>query len=228
MSTLVPLALTDPLAHLVKDREKHGLNSLKTKVKGSGPDPREAMRPTVHFRSIVKAAILGSPELKLSKEELCDIIPLRYRYYANIRENGAVSLTKALSKRTLFKPTVLYDAEGSRLPTLWSVVNRDPIDLDRTLPDITQLSSALYWTPEQVPDFELDNGRTIRGYNAESEPSCSSSAPRFTYYPPPSDPRLQLRTVDQDSPRARGSTAARPTRPHLDGSRYWPGQGYGN
>ncbi|KAF8491649.1 hypothetical protein JB92DRAFT_1263622 [Gautieria morchelliformis] len=69
--------LRDRFPDLLKKREEQGLNSLSPAVTGHG-------HPTASFESILKAAILGSPESKLSVKELCAVIPRRYTYYTNL------------------------------------------------------------------------------------------------------------------------------------------------
>jgi hypothetical protein len=73
------LALTDPLAERYKRRDAYGLNSLSSTLEEKG----EAMRPATSLRRIIKAAILGSPQFKLSVEELCAVVPRRFTYYAD-------------------------------------------------------------------------------------------------------------------------------------------------
>ncbi|KAF8491671.1 hypothetical protein JB92DRAFT_1264752 [Gautieria morchelliformis] len=96
---------------LLKKREELGLNSLSPEVTRNG-------HPTASFGSIIKAAILGSPESKLSVKELCAVIPRRYTYYANLGKSEAV-LRSFMRQSKLFEAQ-LPDAYG-RID-LWSVV----------------------------------------------------------------------------------------------------------
>ncbi|KAF8468754.1 hypothetical protein JB92DRAFT_3135455 [Gautieria morchelliformis] len=172
MLTLVSLALTDPLADLLKKREEQGLNSLPPTVTGSG-------RPTASFESIIKAAILGSPESRLSVKEPCTIIPRRYAYYAEMGQHEA-------SLRSILKESELFEAQPPdadrkiRTWTLWLVVGHADCRL-QILPSLDIFCRALTRAPEQAPDFTLEDGRRIctRDHRAESEPSRSSFAPGF-------------------------------------------------
>ncbi|KAF8491659.1 hypothetical protein JB92DRAFT_3128291 [Gautieria morchelliformis] len=142
---------------LLEEREARGLNSLPPTVKGSGAGP-EAMCPTASFESIIVAAILGSPELRLTLPELFYIIPRRYTYYTDMPKH-LVSLMTILTKSGRFQAKS-PNAGRKMSKLLWSVVGHDPTPVV-ILPPIGKLCEALDWRPEQVPNFKLEDGRTI-------------------------------------------------------------------
>ena len=67
----------------MKRRERDGLNSLykgfvNLKDRGVFGEPWHVLA------EIVLAAIMGSPELRLTLDELCEVIPRRFAYYRDL------------------------------------------------------------------------------------------------------------------------------------------------
>ncbi|KAF8586942.1 hypothetical protein K439DRAFT_1614766 [Ramaria rubella] len=171
-------------------RELLGLNSL--------PEPN--MNRSIHLRptweDIIKAAILGSPSLKLTQAEIREAVKARFPFEGGYTRRQCKNLSEKLRRYGIFqkvkRPTALPGNTGN----WWEVatnpsnaitlslsssplpVKREPVpnavvrhDMFPTLPPFSEFLKALSWRPIDVPTFILDNTLCLSPLSASPLPT---------------------------------------------------------